>query len=140
MQVVRSSSLPRGANNLPPDVSEGLVKTFWGIRNLSENTQKIYSKNLRRLARETDLNESHRVESFVFGLDVKNTYRNALFDAYSQYCKANGIPWDRPKLKTEVYPVKVPTEENIDKIISSASLKFAVTFHISKHGLWFHFK
>ena len=87
------------------------------------------------MAKNTDLNDPLNVESFVFGLDVKNTYRNALFDAYSQYCKANGIPWDRPKLQTEVYPVKVPTEENIDKIISSASLKFAVTFHISKHGL-----
>jgi len=133
--VVGSSSLPRGANNLPPDVREGLVKTIWGIRNLSENTQKIYSKNLRRLAKNTDLNDPYKVESYVFGLDVKNTYRNALFDAYSQYCKANEIPWDRPKLKTQVYPVKIPTEENIDKIISSASLKFAVTFHISKHGL-----
>jgi len=31
------------------------------------------------------------VEKFVFNLDVSNKYRNALFDAYSHYCKANEI-------------------------------------------------
>jgi len=41
-----------------------------------------------RLARETDLNGPKKVEAFVFGVDVSNKYRNALFDAYAHYCKA----------------------------------------------------
>jgi len=111
------------------------VKALWSIRNLSKNTQKIYSRNLRRLCRETDVNEPMKVESYVFGLDVTNKFRNALFDSYSHYCKANEIHWDRPRVKTEVYPVKVPTEENLDKVIACASLKYATVFHLSKHGL-----
>jgi len=87
------------------------------------------------MARKTDLNDTVKVERYVFSLEVKNTYRNALFDAYSQYCRVNSIEWNRPELKTEIYPVKVPTEENIDKVISSASMKYAVIFHLSKHGL-----
>jgi hypothetical protein len=67
------------------------VKALWSIRNLSQNTQKIYSRNLRRLCRETDVNEPVKVESHVFGLDVTNKFRNALFDSYSHYCKANEI-------------------------------------------------
>jgi len=49
--------------------------------------------------------------------------------------KTNEIEWQRPVLKTEVYPVKIPTEENIDKIIACANLKYSTVFHISKHGL-----
>ena len=78
--MVRSSSLLQGANILPP-VSEGLVKTFWGTRHLSKNTQEIYSKNLRRLSKKTDLNDPIKVEQYVFCIEVTNKYRNALFDA-----------------------------------------------------------
>jgi hypothetical protein len=31
--------------------------------------------------------------------------------------------------------VKVPTEEKIDLIISTASLRYSTIFHLSKHGL-----
>jgi integrase len=95
----------------------------------------VYSRNLRRLCRETDVNQPVKVESYVFCLDVTNKYRNALFDSYSHYCRANEIKWDRPRVKTETYPVKVPTEENIDKVIACTSLKYAAVFHLSKHGL-----
>jgi hypothetical protein len=43
---------------LSPDFKEGLVKALWSIRNLSKNTQRIYSKNLRRIAINSDLNEN----------------------------------------------------------------------------------
>ena len=97
------------------------MKALWSIRNLSKNTQLVYSKNLRRIAKVTDLNCPERVEAFVFGLEVTNKYRLALFDSYGHYCKANEIKWDRPKIRTEVYPVKVPTEENIDKVRARAA-------------------
>ena len=81
--MVRSSSLLQGANILL-GVHEGLVKTFWSIRLLSKNTQETYSRNLRRLAKNTDLNDLMNVERYVFGIEVTNKYRNALFDAYAR--------------------------------------------------------
>ena len=132
--MVRSSSLLQGATNLL-GVHEGLVKTFWSIRHLSKNTQETYSRNLRRLARNTDLNDPMNVERYVFGIDVTNKYRNALFDAYAHYCVANELEWVRPRVRSEKAPIKLPTEENIDKIISSASLRYATVFQLSKHGL-----
>ena len=112
-----------------------MVKTFWSIRHLSKNTQDIYAKNLRRLAKKTDLNDPVKVEQYVFGIEVTNKYRNALFDAYAHYCKSNELPWVRPRVKSVKAPIKLPTEENIDKIISSASLRYATVFQLSKHGL-----
>ena len=82
---------PGAPINFPQGLDEKLFKTLWSIRNLSENTQNIYAKNLKRLSRETNLDDSMSVEKFVFNLDVSNKYRNALFDAYSHYCKANEI-------------------------------------------------
>lgn len=132
--MVRSSSLLQGATILL-GVHEGLVKAFWSIRHLSRNTQETYSRNLRRLAKNTDLNDPMNVERYVFGIDVTNKYRNALFDAYAHYCKANDLGWGRPRVKPEKAPIKLPIEENIDKIISSTSLRYATVFQISKHGL-----
>ncbi len=28
---------------------------------------------------------------------------------YMHYCKANGVEWNRPVLRVEDYPVKIPT-------------------------------
>jgi integrase len=76
-----------------------------------------------------------KVERFVFSLDVSNAYKNALFDAYSHYCKTSETDWNRPQVKEESTPIKIPTEENIDKIISSATQRYSTVFHLSKHGL-----
>jgi hypothetical protein len=78
----------------------------------------VYSRNLRRLCREIDVNQSAKVESYFFGLEVTNKYRNALFDSYYYYCKANEIQWDRPRVKTEAYPVaRAPLRDFILNIL-----------------------
>jgi integrase len=111
------------------------VKTLWSIRNLSENTQKTYSKLLKRLAKNCELTNPVKVEKYVFNQDWKNTTRNLYFDAYNHFCKANEIAWDRPKINNNSYPVKIPTEEKIDLIISTATKRYSTVFHLSKHGL-----
>jgi integrase len=105
------------------------------IRNLSKNTQKTYSKYLRRLVKYVDLNDPNSVEEYIFNQDVSNKSKNNYFSAYTHYCNANGIEWTRPKLRNERYPVKVPTEQRIDLIISSCTLKYATVFSLSKYGL-----
>jgi len=90
---------------------------------------------LKRLAKDVDLNDPLKVEQFVFGHDCKNKTKNNYFMAYQHYCNANGIVWDRPNLKNERFPVKVPTEERINMVISSATPKYSTIFHLSKMGL-----
>jgi integrase len=68
-------------------------------------------------------------------LEKTNKYKMTLLSAYTHYCLANGICWGPPRLKCELNPIVVPTEERIDKIISRCSLKFVTIFQISKHGL-----
>ncbi len=90
---------------------------------------------LRRLCRNCDPNDPDSVERFVFDLQVSNKTRNIFFDAYTHYCRVNEIQWTRPKLKVEAYPVKVPTGQRINLVISASSRKYATIFQISKHGL-----
>jgi integrase len=69
-------------------------------------------------------------------LTGKNKYKNNLLTAYSAYCKANDVQWERPeRLRNEVCPIMVPTEERIDKIISCSTLTYSTVFSISKYGL-----
>jgi len=131
---VGSSNLPPATNELSP-TSENLVKTLWSLRNLSKNTQKTYAKMLRHLNEHTDLNDPESIERYVFNKDWKNKSRANYFNAYQHYCKEAGIDWNRPKLKEETYPVKVPTEEKINLIISQATPRYATIYHLSKHGL-----
>ncbi len=141
-RLARGAHNPKvGSSNLPPattilsNLSAELFKTIWSIRNLSKNSQVTYSKHLRRLAKGVDLNDHEAVERFILNLDCSNKTRNNYLMAYAHYCKANEIQWTRFNLKNEIFPVKVPTEEHINTIISSASPRFALIFHLSKHGL-----
>lgn len=90
---------------------------------------------LKRLARDTEIDDPRKTEEWIFSREFKNKTKRLYLDAYTNYCKANEINWDRPKLNVEVYPARVPTEERINLILSTASLKYAVIFQISKHGL-----
>ncbi|MBS7653321.1 site-specific integrase [Candidatus Bathyarchaeota archaeon] len=75
------------------------------------------------------------VERYIFDLKATNKYKSILLLSYSHFCKANGIVWHKPELRVEPYPVRVPTEERIDRIISSSTKRFATIFQLSKHGL-----
>jgi len=52
---------------------------------------------LKRLAREVDLRDTSAVEFFIYTLDVSNNYKNKQFLAYERFCKANAIPYNKPK-------------------------------------------
>jgi integrase len=106
------------------------------VRTLDDHTLKGYGKLLRVLAHKISLNDPNAVERHILGLQRKNKYKNNLLTAYSVYCKANGIEWVRPsRLRNEPCPIKVPTEERIDLVISCATPTYAMVFSLSKYGL-----
>ena len=83
-----------------------------------------------------NLNDPLQTEAFILGLGCKNKYKNSLLTIYQHYCAANNIKWQKPgKLPEDSYPVKIPTEERINMIISSATWKYAIVYNISKYGL-----
>jgi len=113
-----------------------IFKTCWQIRNLALTTQKGYAKCLRILASKVDLDDAIATEKYILSLEGTNKYKNNLFSACKHYCNSNGIKGERPKsLKNEPYPIKIPTEERINQIISASTPKYSVVYNLSKYGL-----
>jgi integrase len=114
---------------------EKIVKALWALRELSAKSQHTYAKKLKMLNTLCDLDCPIETERFILSMKNASKYRSSLLMTYMHYCKANGIAWVPPHLKTSSAPICVPTEERIDKIISRASLKYVSIFQLSKHGL-----
>ena len=120
----------------PPVGDQGIFKALWSVRTLDEHTLKGYGKLLRVIAHKISLDDPNAVERHILGISRKNKYKNNLLTAYSVYCKANGIEWVRPsRLRNEPCPIKVPTKQRIDLVISCSTPTYAMAFSLSKYGL-----
>ena len=81
---------------------------------------KIFGYRLKTMAKGANLFDPRAVEEYVLAQSWSPRYKNHLLNAYQKFCKTNGIECVRGKrLKESEYPVKIPTEQRIDLIISS---------------------
>jgi len=113
-----------------------IIKTLTKLQHLSKSNQRAISYRLKRLNREANLKIPAEVERLIYGMNVKNNYKNKLFAAYQRFCDANGIAYKKPKkLREEKYVIHVPTEQRIDKIIACCGRVYTTVFTLSKYGL-----
>ena len=113
-----------------------IVKTIAKLQHLSKSNQKAIWRRLACLSKQVSLRVPDEVERFIYSMNVKNTYKNKLFEAYDRFCEANEINYEKPKkLKTEQFIINVPTEERIDNIISCCGWVYKTAFSLSKYGL-----
>jgi hypothetical protein len=91
---------------------------------------------LKRLAKGVRLDVPGEVNTYIYGLRVSNNYKNKLFYAYQYLCDANYIPYVKPKkLHVDPYMIQIPTEEQIDRIITCCGWVYSVAYTLSKYGL-----
>ncbi len=95
-----------------------------------ESTLICIGRKLRYLARNVDLNQPEKVKEFIANLDCSDGHKDNLIDAYSHFCNFHKIQWTKPKYMREERITRVPKEEDINKIISHAKLKYAVAYSI----------
>jgi integrase len=113
-----------------------IVKTFTKLQHLSKSNQKAIWRRLASLSKHISLRVPSEVENFIYSMNVKNVYKNKLFEAYQRFCEANDIDYQRgKKLKDEQFIINVPTEERIDKIINCCGWVYKTVFTLSKYGL-----
>jgi len=109
--------------------------TFAVVQNLKklgrkESTLIAISRKLRYLARNVDLKQPERVKEYVANLQCSDGHKDNLTDIYSHYAEFYGVQWIKPRYQREERVTRVPKEEDIDKIISHATLKYAVAYSI----------
>jgi hypothetical protein len=50
--------------------------------------------------------------------------------AYEWFTKANGLKWEKPRFKWNLPTPIIPTTDNVNKIISATTRKFATIFKL----------
>jgi integrase len=86
------------------------------------------SRKLRYLARNVDLNNPEKVKEYIANLQCSDGHKDNLIDIYGHYADFYGIQWTKPKYIREERITRVPREEDINKIIGHAKLKYAVAY------------
>jgi len=125
---------PLSAGSTPPykeqRCSEGIINTLIRLKSLgkAEGTLKHVSFRLKYLARHTDLDDPEAVNRFIASLPRANSYKDTFVKSYAYYVKAHSLDWNKPKYKWERKIPKIPSTENINKVIARASRKYAVIF------------
>ena len=106
----------------------------------AENTIRSVSTSLRKLNANTDLHNPEEVKLYIANLKLRNNTKQRLVASYNYFCQTNQIQWNRPKYYKwdRITPI-IPTTENIYKIISGATKKYATIFTIlAETGLEAH--
>jgi len=122
-----------GSNPAPSTTSEHrLFEVVWKLKTLgySERTLKGYSKRLRMLSRNTNINNPESVKNYIACQSWSNAYKEGVVNAYVHYVRHYGLSWIKPVYKRPERLPNVPTTEQINKIISHAGRKYALVFSI----------
>ena len=96
----------------------------------AENTIKSVMYTLKRLNRETDLMNPEAVKLHIGNLKVSNQTKQKLINNYEYFCKTNDIQWNKPIYHWDSKIPIIPTKENVELIIASATEKTATVFTI----------
>jgi integrase len=97
---------------------------------LSENTLKTVSQKLNQLSKHANLMNPLEIQTYIANSNVTNATKQKLANSYNYFCITNKIKWKKPTYKWERKVPLIPTTENIYKIISETSKKYATIFTI----------
>ncbi len=100
------------------------------IEGKAKNTIKAFRHRLNQLSRFSDLMNPTDVKQAIGYSKLSNSSKCSFALAYEWFTKANGLKWEKPYFKWERKIPLIPTTENINKIISASSKKYATLFTI----------
>jgi hypothetical protein len=100
------------------------------IEGKAKNTINSFRHRLRQLTRVTDLMNPDDVKQSIGYSKLSNSSKCSYALAYEWFCKANGLKWERPRFKWNLPAPMMPTTDQVNKIISATTLKFATIFKL----------
>jgi integrase len=105
----------------------------------SQNTIKVYTKELTQLAKRANLQNPPEVELAIATYKKKNkqpatnAYKAKLCDTYKTYCTFFNIKWDeKPKYTREEKSIQPPSDARIDQLVASAKYHLSIKIQISQ--------
>ncbi len=105
---------------------------MWDLKKngYAEKTIEGYSKKLKHLDGNTDLDNPETVKIYLATLKVSNTYKEALVNSYQHYVTYYSLCWKKPIYKRAERLPNVPSTEQVNKIISNSGRKYSMIFSI----------
>ena len=119
---------------IPHKFTENILKILWELKKSGKalDTIKNINKCLQRLSKDCDLNNPESVLIFVATLERKNGYKRNLIMAYEHYVNQFDLQWKKPKYHENAKMPKIPQENKIQLIMTSAPLKLRTAIAFSK--------
>jgi len=114
------------------DIKGKILTTLIKLHNkgLDKKTLRNIDFQLRHLGKYADLDNPELVREYIARKGCANSRKMNLVKAYNYYALVNGIEWIKPKYKYERKLPKIPTTEQVNKIIASASPRYATILKI----------
>ncbi len=124
-----TSSTPATNSETHPLILNALIK----MKNegKSDYTIKHYDKMLTFLADHADLSKPEQVKRFIATHKTSNGHKRNLCIAYNYYAKTHGIEWEKPKYRQEPKPIRIPTKEKLEILISNARTNLSIKLQLS---------
>ncbi len=98
----------------------------------TDTTIDTYTRNLRRIAKHADLNESESIKEYLTTLKTENTKANYCV-CYTAFLKWKGKTWKAPKyVSRSPIPEFIPAEAEIDQLIAGCGKKTACLLQMVK--------
>ena len=96
----------------------------------AEETINSYSRRLRHLAKNTDINSTEAVKEYITNKESSNANKEAYANAYDHFVKFYGLKWEKPFFAREERLPNVPTTEQVNTIIPTFTRKYTTIFRI----------
>jgi site-specific recombinase XerD len=117
---------------------EAIINTLIAMKNnaKAEITIKQVSYKLKQISEHADLTKPEEVKQYIANSKKQNgeptaePTKNKLIFAYDNFAEINKIQWEKPYYNYEPKIPLIPTKENVNKIISASSKKYATIFTI----------
>jgi integrase len=97
---------------------------------LSEETLRSTKYVLRHLAQHTNIDNPEQVKQYISNLKIQASSKQKMINCYKYYAQIHSLKWTPPIYQWDRKIPLIPTTENIYKIISASSPKYATIFTI----------
>jgi integrase len=128
------AGLPTRNQETIKPVQETVLNYTWQLKKngRAEKTIETVSKRLRLLAERCDINDPEQVKATIANLQWQNSTKKATIGIYNGYLSFIGKQWQKPEYATENKIPFIPTEQEIDSLISASRNKTATLLQFLK--------
>lgn len=98
----------------------------------AETTIKATGKRLRHLQRNCNLQDPEDVKGYVANETCSNAYKEALIETYDLLMRSINQEWQKPFYARYDKLPKIPTEQELNMLISNARTRMALFLSMSK--------